>query len=198
MAPGKVGIAIRFRELVRPVGSLTASYLKMMDLIQANIHLLKQAERLITAVADADYAARDRTLYGSSLGQHLRHCLDHYTSFLKGLPESAIDYDYRARVEALECSTECAVDQIKRLRGDLENTQMLVMATKVRVKMDCGGGEGQWHASTLGRELQFLVSHTVHHFAMINGMCSHRGLEMEEGFGLAPSTIRHRELMNID
>ncbi len=169
----------------------------MKNLIHANIYLLKQAERLIKVIADADYAAPDGTLYGSSLGQHLRHCLDHYSSFLRGLPESAIDYDYRARVEALEYSTECAVEKINRLQDELEETAMLDVTTTVQVKMDCGGGGGQWHVSTLGRELQFLVSHTVHHFAMINGMCSQRGMKMEDGFGLAPSTIRHRELVNI-
>lgn len=170
----------------------------METLIDANIELLKQAERLVTAIADSDYAAPDGTLYGSSLGQHLRHCLDHYTSFLMGLPESAIDYDHRVRAQELECSTDCAVVQIQRLQRELGDAVGLDVTGAVQVKMDCGGSDGQWHASTLGRELQFLLSHTVHHFAMINGMCSQRGMTMEKDFGMAPSTIRHRELANID
>ncbi|NIP97468.1 MAG: hypothetical protein GWO24_30170, partial [Akkermansiaceae bacterium] len=44
----------------------------------------------------------------------------------------------------------------------------------------------------LGRELQFLVSHTVHHFAMIGGICRALGVALEDDFGVAPSTIRHR------
>jgi hypothetical protein len=60
------------------------------------------------------------------------------------------------------------------------------------VKMDCGGDEIEWQPSTTGRELQFLVSHTVHHFAMIGGICRALEVEMEENFGVAPSTLRHR------
>ena len=58
--------------------------------------------------------------------------------------------------------------------------------------MDCGGDEIEWQPSTTGRELQFLVSHTVHHFAMIGGICRALEVEMEENFGVAPSTLRHR------
>ena len=170
----------------------------MENLIHANIHLLEQAERLLIDIADSDYAAPDGTLYGSSLGQHLRHCLDHYSSFLRGLPEAAIDYDHRVREEELECSTDYARNEILQIRLRLDEVKELDVTSRVTVKMDCGAVDHSWHESTLGRELQFLVSHTVHHFAMINGMCSHRGIKMEEGFGIAPSTLRHRQLANID
>jgi uncharacterized damage-inducible protein DinB len=170
----------------------------MENLIRANIHLLEQAKRLLVEMADTDYAAPDGTLYGSSLGQHLRHCLDHYSSFLGGLSGAAIDYDHRVREQKLECSTSCAGDEILQIRNRLEEAKGLDVTSGVKVKMDCGGGDRSWHDSTLGRELQFLVSHTIHHFAMIKGMCTHRGIEMEEGFGMAPSTLRHRELTSID
>ncbi|MEJ6717496.1 MAG: hypothetical protein QNK82_03305 [Akkermansiaceae bacterium] len=170
----------------------------MEDLISANTHLLNQAEQLLAVMADHDYADPVGNLYGSTLGQHLRHCLDHYSSFLNGLPDASIDYDHRERAESLECSTGCALEEIKRLKAGLGNAKSFDVTTRVKVKMDCGGGDHEWHLSTLGRELQFLVSHTVHHFAMINGMCRQRGLPMEEGFGIAPSTLRHRQLANID
>ena len=44
----------------------------------------------------------------------------------------------------------------------------------------------------LGRELQFLVSHTVHHAAMIAASCRARGLPTADEYGVAPSTLRHR------
>ncbi len=170
----------------------------MEDLISANTHLLNQAERLLTVMADHDYADPVGILFGSTLGQHLRHCLDHYSSFLNGLSGASIDYDHRERVESLECSTGCALEEIGRLKAELEKAKSLDVTTRVSVKMDCGGGDQERHTSTLGRELQFLVSHTVHHFAMINGMCRERGLSTEDGFGIAPSTLRHRQLANID
>ncbi len=170
----------------------------MKNLIHANIYLLEQAGRLLIEMKDSDYAAPDATLYGSSLGQHLRHCLDHYASFLRGLPESSIDYDDRVREQELECSTSCARKEILQIRSRLEEITEFDVTSRIKVKMDCGGADHSWHESTLGRELQFLVSHTVHHFAMINGMCSYRGIKMEEGFGIAPSTLRYRQLATID
>lgn len=169
----------------------------MQDLVTANTFLLDQAERLLVALEDQVYAEPDGNVFGSSLGQHVRHCLDHYASFLNGLPFSKIDYDHRERNPDLECLTECAIIEIERLRQSLRDTATVDASTPVAVKMDCGGGDKAWHQSTLGRELQFLVSHSVHHFAMINGMCTQRGLSTEEGFGIAPSTLQHRKLANI-
>ncbi len=105
-----------------------------------------------------------------------------------------VDYDHRERVGDLEASTECALVEIARIREKLESLNERELPVGVLVKMDCGRGEEGWQSSTLGRELQFLVSHTVHHFAMIGGMCSCLGIEMEEGFGVAPSTLKYREV----
>jgi len=39
--------------------------------------------------------------------------------------------------------------------------------------------------------LQVLSSHTVHHFALIAMTLRLHGVEMEPGFGMAPSTLRY-------
>ena len=54
-----------------------------------------------------------------------------------------------------------------------------------------GGEEQQWSRSTLRRELQFLLSHTIHHFALIGLLLSFHGVEPGEEFGVAPSTLKH-------
>lgn len=170
----------------------------MEALIYANIHFLDQAERLLIQVLDQDYGCAVESFYGSTLGQHFRHCLDHYTALLAGLEESKIDYDQRARVRELEASTENAIVEVSRVRSELKALLEKETPVGLLVKMDCGGGDQEWQPSTLGRELQFLVSHTVHHFAMIGGMCGCLGVQMEDGFGVAPSTLRHLEMANID
>jgi hypothetical protein len=42
--------------------------------------------------------------------------------------------------------------------------------------------------TTLGRELLFLSSHTVHHFALVAQYCRAAGVEPEQDFGKAPAT----------
>lgn len=170
----------------------------MEQLIRANVHFLDQAERLLVQVLDQDYGCAVESFYGSTLGQHFRHCLDHYTSLLAGLDKAKVDYDCRARQLDLEASTESAIQEVSRIRTELEALLKRETPVGLLVKMDCGGGEVDWQPSTLGRELQFLVSHTVHHFAMIGGMCGCLGVQMEDGFGVAPSTLRHREKVTID
>jgi hypothetical protein len=44
----------------------------------------------------------------------------------------------------------------------------------------------------LGRELQFVISHTVHHAAMIAANCRARGLPIAGPLGVAAATLRHR------
>lgn len=171
----------------------------MEPLVKANIHFLDQAERLLIKVLDQDYGCAVESFYGSSLGQHMRHCLDHYRTFLVGLSQGKIDYDHRARSREVEVSTECALTEVCEIRNQLVGLLSSETPVGVMVKMDCGwSGDDDWQLSTLGRELQFLVSHTVHHFAMISGMCGFLGVEMERGFGMAPSTLKHLETASMD
>lgn len=54
------------------------------------------------------------------------------------------------------------------------------------------GNDTDWSFTSVGRELRFLLSHTVHHCALIAILLSLRGGEVPNGFGIAPSTERHR------
>ena len=48
------------------------------------------------------------------------------------------------------------------------------------------------HSSSLGRELEFVISHTIHHHALIKERLQHLGIEFDETFGVAPSTLEYR------
>jgi hypothetical protein len=45
----------------------------------------------------------------------------------------------------------------------------------------------------VGRELAFVLSHTVHHNALIAVMALTLGVSIPDRFGYAPSTIAHLE-----
>lgn len=164
----------------------------MNALIEANLSYLDQAERLLGVLDDKAFTHQAAGFYHSTIGGHLRHCLDHYDSFINGLPDGKVDYDARMRLPQLESETASALAKAAEVRKALEGVVTNSPPVGLLVKMDCGLGENDWQPSTLGRELQFLVSHTVHHFAMIGGICRELGIEPEEGFGIAPSTLRHR------
>lgn len=166
----------------------------MEGLIHANVRYLQQAATLLDRLDESSFIEPVESFYGSTVGGHLRHCLEHYRSFFDGLRIGRIDYDARARELILETQIEVAQENVAAVcaalnalpEGDLSRERELL------VKMDCGEQDLPWQASSIGRELQFLVSHTVHHFAMMGGICQALGLEMEEEFGVAPSTLRYR------
>lgn len=163
----------------------------MTALIEANLHYLVQAERLLAQLTDDTFCRQSPGFYRSTIGGHLRHCLDHYDSFLNGLPDGKVDYDQRMRLPTLETETASAAAKTAEICKSLKAVTTETSPVGLLVKMDCGLNTSDWQPSTLGRELQFLVSHTVHHFAMIGGICREFNIEPEQDFGVAPSTIRH-------
>jgi hypothetical protein len=125
------------------------------------------------------------------VGQHLRHCVDHVESFLNGIESGRIDYD--SRVRGVECETDPRA-AASRIASAIQRLRALPLneSAIVQVKLDCGTAGDPWRNSTAGRELQFLVSHLVHHFAIIAIMCRSQGIEPGLEFGIAPSTLCHR------
>jgi len=169
----------------------------MERLLRANIHYLNQAATLLDRLDDKLYSQPVDNFYGSSVGGHLRHCIEHYFSFLRGMESGRVDYDDRRRDERIETGTAEAAKALDKISSELGSLLEGGVPVGLLVKMDCGFEEIEWQPSTMGRELQFLVSHTVHHFAMIGGICRALEVALDDSFGVAPSTIRHRAQMEV-
>lgn len=171
-------------------------------LTQRNIAFLEQALALLETIPESVYASRPANFERGGVGTHLRHVLDHYDAFLDGLEQGRIDYDARARDLATEVESAVARRRLRatiaRLRelGPTGETQALWAARELLVVMelgDRGDALASSSASSLGRELQYLVAHTVHHFALIAVALRSLGHELPPDFGVAPSTLRHEE-----
>ena len=69
------------------------------------------------------------------------------------------------------------------------------MHTALEIRLDPRGrDEPDWCRSSLLRELQFLLSHTIHHYALIASLLERRGVRVRDelsGFGVAASTLEH-------
>lgn len=168
----------------------------MTELIAAHQNLLHQAARLLDRIDPASYTKPSAIFLNSAIGAHVRHCLEHYESLLRGVAQDRIDYDDRSRDQAVETQPAAARARLNSILTALEPFAHppfpAVEEHTLMVRSAHDGGAGQWHASSIGRELQFLVSHTVHHFALIAGLCHVHGIGVESDFGIAPSTLRHR------
>jgi hypothetical protein len=59
----------------------------------------------------------------------------------------------------------------------------------LEVRVENGDGH---LTSSVGRELQALSSHTIHHFALIAVTLRLHGIQVDPIFGTSPSTLRYR------
>ena len=161
-------------------------------LIAANISSLQSADALLNQLPDEAFSHISRPYFESSIGKHLRHILDHYSAFLTGLTTLSINYDYRERDIRLESDRLHARQAVKNCMtafNALNSNFNAETTVKVRLCSDVSMPEGDVSDSTLGRELQFLQSHTVHHYALIAAILKIEGFKWDgERFGVAPST----------
>lgn len=166
----------------------------MDPLINDNIACLEQGVALLAQLTPEQYTYRSSRCFNSSMGGHLRHNTDHYESFLAGYRDGRVDYDAREREARIECEPGYASALLQRLAEGLHSIELAHLERGLEVKMD-GGASEDWSASSVRRELQFLLSHTIHHYALMVSIGADLGLvetAFPQGFGVAPSTLKHR------
>lgn len=159
-----------------------------------NIEFLKQGHALIERLDDEVYSAPTPPLGNSGVGAHFRHCFDYYRCFLHGVDSGKVDYDARHRDPKIEVDRRHAQGCIDELIDRLRLVSRFDATRELEVSVDSPERELrhlQWSRSTLLRELQMLVSHTVHHYALIAVLLRSRGLDPGADFGVAPSTLDH-------
>lgn len=163
----------------------------MTNLLLANCGLLQQGIDLLARHDDASYCRADAKTFGSGIGPHFRHVLDHYKSFLAGAADGFIDYDRRVRDTLMETDRGAALAEMAATRASLSVAELdLDAAVDVGVSASISGPDYR-SRSSVGRELQFLVSHTVHHYALIAIASRILGVRPDESFGVAPSTLKY-------
>jgi len=160
-------------------------------LVQYNVSIIEQGLELLADLDAELYSKPEPKVASSGIGSHFRHIIDFYERFLSGLEENRIDYDLRQRDQSLETNKGAAGQRCKRLIAQLEALTGRPAST-INVKADAVGEKIEpWSESSLERELQFLLSHTVHHYALIAVILRLNGIEPSESFGVAPSTLRY-------
>lgn len=160
---------------------------------RGNRHFLEQGIALLERIPASTYRTPVRPGW-APVGSQFRHVLDHYLAFLDGWETGQVDYDARQRNPLVEQEPGAALLQARDLLERLERIHSENANRTVAVQMDTGGGQQvpDWRLSTVGRELQFLLSHTVHHYALIKLLLEDVGFAADPRFGVAPSSLAHQ------
>lgn len=152
---------------------------------------LRQGRELLEKMDANLYGRSCPQAFDATIGQHFRHCLDHFDMFLRQIDLGEINYDLRERQPGLETSPVQALDKIRSIEGSISALDEDRLAR--RVNLSAGVGDEAVHLceSTVARELYYVTAHAIHHYALIAVIANHLELELPENFGVAPSTVAY-------
>ncbi len=162
--------------------------------VQRLVAVLRQLADLVNRLTDEQYRAKPVGVVSSNVGAHVRHCLDHVTALLASFQDGELDYDQRERGTDVETDRHAALEAVELLEQQLRGLPTLYESRPLRlstlVSPDLPPVVVE---TTVGRELVFVLSHTVHHHALIAVIAKTLGVPLPDHFGYAPSTIAHLE-----
>jgi hypothetical protein len=157
-------------------------------LLRFNVQLLDLALSLVAA-----HQQPGAPPFAAPVGAHLRHVIEHYEALLMPRQPGIADYDGRRRDREVERSPQVARARLQALKQCLQLWRHTGLAEPVQVH-GLGGLAGEFGfdvPSTLGRELAFVASHAVHHFALLRAHCLEHGIAVAANFGKAAATAAH-------
>jgi len=162
---------------------------------QIAIHALNDLRLYLSIIEPVAYQAPLDLLSGSTVGQHTRHIIEFYTCLLEQVennPEPVISYEKRRRDFRIESQPDHALTCVYTICEKLN--ELDVNRTCL---LDCQehGQNDLLVSSTIGRELIYNIEHTIHHLAIVKIALKEilPALPLPEHFGVAPSTLRHRQ-----
>jgi hypothetical protein len=166
----------------------TRIFLRMgSSILRSVIEEFERGRDLIESLDDFTYR---RSVNGTgSVGGHFRHNLDFVSSFLNGIEEGRIDYNARERDIRVETDRGYAAGRLafamRRMGALIEETVERLVYVRSAVEPTA------WLPSSIGREIEFINSHTVHHHALIAEKLAGFGIAVTANFGVARSTLEY-------
>jgi uncharacterized damage-inducible protein DinB len=153
--------------------------------------------QVLSSLSDQQYQTK-LEYFGSSVGEHMRHILDHYSKLLESSGGAPVRYDERRRGTDVEVSRAAAIkvnedvlqvleSQVVEKRDGSELLTVSFMTDPITSSEDSS-------SSSLHRELLFCAHHATHHQFVIKLMMRELGQKADDSLGLAVSTKSfHRE-----
>ncbi|MFO0860585.1 MAG: hypothetical protein U0570_08510 [Phycisphaerales bacterium] len=155
----------------------------------ALVEVLLQVRGLLMLLNQDQYVLAPVGDVRSSIASHVRHALEHVKSLLRATGTGRLDYDLRDRDTPVERELPAATAEIDSLIDALRRIDPIDANADWTL-----GARVTESGATLGmrttplRELVFVLSHTIHHNALIGVLARRQGISLPARFGYAPST----------
>lgn len=159
-------------------------------LVESNLNGLNEGRLLLLDLTDTQYTTIVKPAFQASIGAHMRHIIEHYHCFFKQFESGEVCYDSRCRDVEIETNKQLALDNLEEIKQQMQGLHNQELSKKLRIR------DMQTEnvvKSNLRRELLFLQSHTVHHYAMIAAMARLQGETVDHKFGLAVATRAYQQ-----
>ena len=162
-----------------------------MQLYSAINASFNQLRTVLDQLTTEQYQTPSANLSGSSVGQHTRHIIELFQCLLAGYDKGIVCYDERKRDALIETDPSFAHALLNEIIASIEQDNKEIVLTGV---YDETSTEQLKLTSNYHRELLYNLEHTVHHMALIRvGLKEFNAEPVTEHFGIASSTIRHRQ-----
>lgn len=188
------------RRLTSCILLMTATSLHLAQpVVVGCIQACQRSIAMIDALTDAQFA--QPVGRHSSIGAHLRHCIEHFQRFATGIQAAhgatpVISYDSRERDRELEANRLASRRAIEAILLFLQSDALTHPEGEVLVELiPARGADMARLNSTVERELVFLSSHAIHHLALMEVLAELQGIDLPPNTGLAYSTDAHRAKM---
>ncbi len=164
-------------------------------LTQIAINSLDDLRHYLVVIDPVVYQSALELLSGSTIGQHTRHIIEFYNCLLdqngsNDIP--VINYAKRVRDIRIESAPAYALACLSRICD-----QLMEIDLEKQCYLDCEehGQKDLKVLSTIERELIYNIEHTIHHLAIVKIALkvTAPAIDLPEHFGVAPSTIHHRQ-----
>lgn len=146
---------------------------------------IQDAFCLLDAINNQQFSMSISGPFSSSIGEHMRHIIDHYNALIAGADYETINYNLRSRKSSSEVDIDVSRKCWEQVDKWLEKLDANILEKPVEVLTEHG-----WVQSTVARELSFISSHADHHFAIIKLLAHLIDVGLPPHLGVAPATIK--------
>jgi len=143
-------------------------------------------------LSDEHYTRPSQVLSNATIGQHVRHIIELFQCLEKGYDEGTVNYEKRKRDYRIETDKEFAAYLLRNLFRKMgrPNKSITLEAEDYNDVAETVSIPSNYY-----REIAYNLEHTIHHMALIRiGITEISGISLPEGFGVAYSTIKYRQL----
>jgi len=161
-----------------------------MQLEKVVENVLGELSESLYQLSENQYYTPCKHLSNASIGQHVRHVVELFQCLLNGYETGLVNYEKRKRDTKIETDKGFAVLLLQDIVNAIDRVNK-----DLNIEVALGhDAEGALISSNYFREVLYNIEHAIHHMALIRvGVQEMTDIVLPESYGVAPSTIQHRQ-----